>query len=68
MPESNRRFILRSRPAGRITADTFELVEEAIPKVEEGEALVRTRWISLDPTNPYVDQRDAELFATGCDR
>src|SRR5436309_6963765 len=51
MSESNRRFILRSRPAGRITADTFELVEEPIPEIEEGQALVRTQWISLDPTN-----------------
>lgn len=51
MPESNRRFTLRSRPEGRITADTFELVEEPVPEIKEGEALVRTRWISLDPTN-----------------
>ena len=51
MPETNRRFILRSRPAGRITADTFELVEEPIPEIGDGEALVRTDWISLDPTN-----------------
>ena len=51
MPESNRRFILRSRPTGRISSDTFELLEEPIPKIGPGEALVRTRWISLDPTN-----------------
>ena len=51
MPDSNRRFILRSRPEGRISADTFELVEEPIPDLQDGEALVRTQWISLDPTN-----------------
>jgi hypothetical protein len=51
MPDSNRRFILRSRPEGRITEDTFELVEEPVPDLEDGEALVRTQWISLDPTN-----------------
>jgi hypothetical protein len=51
MPDSNRRFLLRSRPEGRITADTFELVEEPRPEIKEGEALVRTQWISLDPTN-----------------
>lgn len=51
MPESNRRFILRSRPQGRIAPDTFELIEEAIPEIKKGEALVRTLWISLDPTN-----------------
>ncbi len=51
MPESNRRFILRNRPQERITDDTFELVEESMPEIQNGEALVRTRWISLDPTN-----------------
>ena len=51
MPESNRRFILQSRPEGRITDDTFELVEEPIPEIEDGQALVRTEWISIDPTN-----------------
>src|SRR6476660_1748942 len=47
----NRRFLLRERPKGRIDARTFELVEEAIPEIGDGEALVRNRWISLDPTN-----------------
>jgi NADPH-dependent curcumin reductase CurA len=51
MPDSNRRFLLRSRPEGRIGADTFELTEEAVPEISDGEALVRTEWISLDPTN-----------------
>jgi NADPH-dependent curcumin reductase CurA len=51
MPDTNRRFLLRNRPNGRITSDTFELVEEPIPEMKEGEALIRTRWISLDPTN-----------------
>jgi len=47
----NRRFLLRERPAGRIDDRTFELVEEPVPVIGEGEALVRTRWISLDPAN-----------------
>src|SRR4051794_19982682 len=51
MANSNRRFLLRERPSGRIDENTFELVEEEVPEVGEGEALVRTEWISLDPTN-----------------
>jgi NADPH-dependent curcumin reductase CurA len=51
MPDSNRRFLLRSRPEGRITSDTFELVEEPVPDIEDGQALVRTQWMSIDPTN-----------------
>ena len=48
---ANRRFVLRERPEGRIDPETFELVEEELPEIGDGEALVRTEWISLDPTN-----------------
>jgi len=51
MPDRNRRFVLRERPSGRIGPSTFELTEETIPDIGEGEALVRVDWISLDPTN-----------------
>ncbi|WAJ42790.1 NADP-dependent oxidoreductase [Mycobacterium sp. Aquia_216] len=51
MPDRNRRFLLRDRPTGRIGPDTFELSEEAVPQITDGEALVRVEWISLDPTN-----------------
>lgn len=51
MSDLNRRFLLRERPAGRIDAATFERVEEAVPQIGEGEALVRNCWISVDPTN-----------------
>lgn len=47
----NRRFALRQRPEGRIDESTFEMVEEELPALGDGEALVRTEWISLDPTN-----------------
>jgi NADPH-dependent curcumin reductase CurA len=48
---ANRRFALRQRPHGRIDPETFELVEEELPPLRDGEALVRTEWVSLDPTN-----------------
>ena len=51
MSESNRRFLLRERPRERIGPGTFERVEEPIPEIAEGEALVRVESISLDPTN-----------------
>ena len=51
MPDLSRRFLLRKRPSGRIGPDTFGLVEEAVPEIGDGEALVRVAWISLDPTN-----------------
>ncbi len=47
----NRRFALRQRPVRRIDDGTFELVEEDLPELGDREALIRTEWISLDPTN-----------------
>jgi NADPH-dependent curcumin reductase CurA len=51
MPAVNRRFLLDSRPEGRVSTDDFVLVEEPLPQIADGEILVRTTWLSLDPTN-----------------
>jgi len=47
----NRQFRLASRPVGEITPDNFEYREEPIPQPDDGEVLVRTIYLSLDPTN-----------------
>ncbi len=47
----NRQWLYAKRPAGKIGKDTFEWREVAIPEPREGEALVRTRMLSLDPAN-----------------
>jgi NADPH-dependent curcumin reductase CurA len=66
MPDRNRRFLLRERPSGRIGPDTFELSEEAVPEIGEGEALVRVDWISLDPTNRgWINDRPTYLPPVG---
>jgi len=51
MSESNRRFLLRQRPSGRVDDSTFELVTEPVAEIGDGEALVRVEYISVDPTN-----------------
>lgn len=51
MSERNRRYLLRERPSGRVDEGTFERDEEDVPEISDGEALVRTEWISVDPTN-----------------
>jgi len=62
MAELNRRFLLRERPTDRIGPETFELVEEEVPEIGDGEALVRTEWISLDPTNrTWIDDTPTYL-------
>jgi NADPH2:quinone reductase len=47
----NRAFRLRRRPEGDVAPGDLELVEEEIPALGEGQALVRNLYLSLDPTN-----------------
>ncbi len=47
----NRQWLYAKQPQGKIGADTFQWTETAIPEAREGEALVRTRMLSLDPAN-----------------
>ena len=51
MSETNRRLLLKERPTGRVGQQNFDLVEETVPEIGDGEALVRTRGSRLDPTN-----------------
>src|SRR4029450_1094407 len=47
----NRQWRYAKQPQGKIGADTFQWTEAAIPVPGDGEALVRTRMLSLDPAN-----------------
>ena len=49
--KTNRQWVLRQRPKGLIQQGDLELVETAIPDLKENEVLVRTVYLSLDPTN-----------------
>lgn len=63
MSGTNRQILLRRRPQGPITDDCFELVEQAVPRPAEGEAVVRVRYLSLDPTIRIWVERDSYLPA-----
>lgn len=45
----NRQILLKSRPEGAPRLDNFELVDAPIPEPGEGEVLMRTLYLSLDP-------------------
>ena len=45
----NRKVTLRRVPVGIPAAEDFETVSEPIRPLTEGEMLLRTRWLSLDP-------------------
>ncbi|MDX6611053.1 MAG: NADPH:quinone reductase [Blastocatellia bacterium] len=45
----NKEIRLASRPTGIPTDDNFQITETAVPPLDEGEVLVRTLYISVDP-------------------
>ncbi|ELA9080765.1 MULTISPECIES: NADP-dependent oxidoreductase [Vibrio] len=59
---TNRRIVLASRPHGAPTQENFRLEEVTKPTPKEGEMLLRTVYLSLDP---YMRGRmsDAESYA-----
>ncbi|MCA1636628.1 MAG: NADP-dependent oxidoreductase [Acidobacteria bacterium] len=45
----NKTILLASRPQGMPTPDNFKLVEAEMPRPQEGEVLIRTLYLSVDP-------------------
>jgi len=63
MPQNsstNRRVVLAERPSGMPTAATFRVEQAAIPEPAQGQMLLRTLWLSLDP---YMRVRMNEGFS-----
>ena len=48
-PPVNRRIVLASRPEGTPTAENFRMESVPVPQPQEGEVLLQTRYLSLDP-------------------
>jgi NADPH-dependent curcumin reductase len=63
MPQQAKRVILVSRPVGEPKASDFRVEEYALPVPGEGQVLLRTIWLSLDP---YMRGRmsDGPSYAT----
>jgi len=49
VPQTYRRIVLARRPQGAPTPGDFRLEEAPVPTPEEGEVLLRTLYLSLDP-------------------
>lgn len=47
----NRQILLVEKPTGKLGPEHFRLTKGTIPAPKDGEALVRTRYISLDAAN-----------------
>lgn len=50
-PEENRAFLLHKRPTGLAEEPALELVTREVPVLEDGQALVRTLVLSVDPSS-----------------
>jgi NADPH-dependent curcumin reductase CurA len=48
--EQNRRLVLAQRPSGLVDDATTRLETETLPDLQEGEALVKVHFLSIDPT------------------
>ena len=57
----NKAIILKSRPKGTPQLSNFKTIETEMPKVQQGEVLLKTRFVSVDP---YLRGRmsDAESY------
>ena len=49
LPRVNRQFKLAARPVGMPKESDFQLVEASIPTLEDGQILLRTLFLSVDP-------------------
>jgi hypothetical protein len=50
MPTMNRQFRLRARPKGFLAPGDLQFAEVPVPELQEGQALARVKYLSIDPT------------------
>ncbi|MEX2582269.1 MAG: NADP-dependent oxidoreductase [Gemmatimonadota bacterium] len=64
-PETGRRIVLASRPAGEPVPSDFRLEEVAIPALQDGQVLIQTLWLSLDPyVRGVLNPPERETYAS----
>ena len=49
MTARNRQWVLASRPDGRAEESNFRLIDAPVPGIEDGQALIKVHYLSLDP-------------------
>lgn len=64
MPPTNHQWLLAARPKGAVQLSDFRWQESPIPDLADGQVLVRTVYLSLDPTNRvWMNEADSYLPA-----
>ena len=46
----NKKWILKKRPKGLVEETNFKLIEEELSEIQNGEILIQTEYLSVDPT------------------
>ncbi|MDX6642748.1 MAG: hypothetical protein QOD76_710 [Solirubrobacteraceae bacterium] len=68
MPDRNRRLVLAERPTANVEESTVRLEEVDLPEPGAGEAVVRNRYLSIDPTiRTWMDDAPGYLPPIGID-
>src|SRR5678809_830714 len=63
MSDRNRQILLKERPKGPVTRDAFEMKDGPLPDIRDGQFLVKTLFLSIDPTIRGWIDRDTYLPA-----
>ena len=50
MTINTKKWLLKKRPEGLVKNTDFQLVEESLPELKEGEILIKNEYLSVDPT------------------
>ncbi len=66
MSETNRQWLLGKRPVGMVKESDFELHSAPIPKPDDGQVLVRTRWLAFEPAmRGWMEDRPSYIPPVG---
>ncbi len=49
MDDKNTQVLLARRPAGEVSPEDFKIVDSPLPRISEGQLLIRNHFLSLDP-------------------
>jgi NADPH-dependent curcumin reductase CurA len=63
MDRTNHQIVLKSRPRGPVSREHFETRSTPVPELEDGQVLLRTLYLSIDPTIRGWIERDTYLPA-----
>jgi NADPH-dependent curcumin reductase len=65
MTTVNRQLVLQSRPKGMLAPGDLQLKEAPLPELQDGQALARVKYLSIDPTMRIWMAGDSYLPAVG---